>query len=143
MLKLAMAELTVVGVIACLLLLLPLLVCYRMIGGRQNIGRYLEGYKDEWRNYFNFKGRIDRGQIWFSTSLNNIIVFGIAIITIPIDIFVKNPIVSIATTGLIYLFAIATIIPSLSLTIKRLHDLNKSGWWVLGYAVPFLNIPFK
>jgi uncharacterized membrane protein YhaH (DUF805 family) len=41
--------------------------------------------------------------------------------------------------GLYLLFALAMFIPSLAVSIRRLHDTNRSGWWILaplgGYAV--------
>ncbi|MEA3054431.1 MAG: hypothetical protein QOG72_3334 [Sphingomonadales bacterium] len=41
--------------------------------------------------------------------------------------------------GLYFLFALAMLIPSLAVAVRRLHDTNRSGWWILaplaGYAV--------
>jgi uncharacterized membrane protein YhaH (DUF805 family) len=36
------------------------------------------------------------------------------------------------------LLVLATFIPSLAVTIRRLHDLDKSGWWVLICLVPLI-----
>jgi uncharacterized membrane protein YhaH (DUF805 family) len=33
-----------------------------------------------------------------------------------------------------------TLIPSLALMIRRLHDLNRPAWWVIATFVPFLNL---
>ena len=39
---------------------------------------------------------------------------------------------------LYYLFALAVIIPSLSVVIRRLHDIGKSGWWFLIILIPII-----
>lgn len=44
---------------------------------------------------------------------------------------------------LIYgLFGLATAIPILSMTVRRLHDSDKSGWWMLLAAVPVLQFAY-
>ena len=40
--------------------------------------------------------------------------------------------------GLYYLLALANVVVSLPLTIRRLHDTDRSGWWVLIALVPFV-----
>ena len=37
---------------------------------------------------------------------------------------------------------IATWVGSYMISIRRLHDLNKSGWWVLLYLIPYVNLIF-
>ena len=39
------------------------------------------------------------------------------------------------------LFKIATLIPGLALGVRRLHNINKSGWWLLMWLVFWLIIP--
>lgn len=36
------------------------------------------------------------------------------------------------------LFALATLIPSLAVQVRRLHDTNRSGWWILMPLVPYI-----
>jgi uncharacterized membrane protein YhaH (DUF805 family) len=40
--------------------------------------------------------------------------------------------------NLYYLFVLAVIIPTLSVSIRRLHDIGKTGWWYLIVVVPLL-----
>jgi uncharacterized membrane protein YhaH (DUF805 family) len=35
-------------------------------------------------------------------------------------------------------YALAVIVPSLAVTFRRLHDTDKSGWWILIALVPFV-----
>ncbi len=45
----------------------------------------------------------------------------------------------IGTFPLLYvLWAIAILLPSLAVTVRRLHDLDKSGWWILISVIPFI-----
>lgn len=37
--------------------------------------------------------------------------------------------------GIIALFALFSFIPSLAVTVRRLHDRGRSGFWLIGYAV--------
>ncbi|MCB2049461.1 MAG: DUF805 domain-containing protein [Novosphingobium sp.] len=43
--------------------------------------------------------------------------------------------------GLLILFALAVIIPSIAVVVRRLHDRDMSGWWYLGFIVASM-IPF-
>lgn len=36
------------------------------------------------------------------------------------------------------LYAIVVIIPELAISVRRLHDIGKSGWWMLLLLVPFI-----
>ena len=39
-----------------------------------------------------------------------------------------------------YLFFIPSALPLYGVAVRRLHDINKSGWWVLVGVIPFVNI---
>jgi uncharacterized membrane protein YhaH (DUF805 family) len=41
------------------------------------------------------------------------------------------------------LFGLGTLIPALALGARRLHDINKSGWWLLMWLICWLIIPAK
>ncbi|MXP43128.1 DUF805 domain-containing protein [Allopontixanthobacter sediminis] len=43
--------------------------------------------------------------------------------------------------GLVSIFALGIIIPSIALNVRRLHDRDMSGWWYLGFIV-LANVPF-
>jgi uncharacterized membrane protein YhaH (DUF805 family) len=36
-----------------------------------------------------------------------------------------------------FLVVVFTILPSVAIGIRRLHDLNASGWWILTWDIPF------
>ena len=44
---------------------------------------------------------------------------------------------AVAVLSMVYsIYALVTFIPSLALTVRRLHDIGKSGWWILISFVP-------
>ena len=91
------------------------------------------------QNYFSFKGRINRKPFWLRTLvlyvaiivLMGLVYFaagGPSLLTGESDIFGGVAIIG----GIFFLVAIIAFYVSIfSLSVRRLHDRNKSGWWVL------------
>ena len=76
--------------------------------------------------YAVFSGRASRSEFWF------FVLFGFlgGIITIIIDVMILGyPYEENGPINLI--FSVALIIPSIAVAARRLHDINKSGWWQL------------
>ncbi|NJO14080.1 MAG: DUF805 domain-containing protein [Rhizobiales bacterium] len=48
--------------------------------------------------------------------------------------FFESP-VALVLLGLYGIYALAAFIPSIAVTVRRLHDRDMSGWWYLGLAV--------
>ena len=82
------------------------------------------------QKYADFSGRARRSEYWFFY-LFTILVFLVVVVLGAL----------LGTTALVvlYLLAIAgLIVPSLALTVRRLHDTDRSGWWFLIVFVPFV-----
>jgi uncharacterized membrane protein YhaH (DUF805 family) len=43
-----------------------------------------------------------------------------------------------AFVGLAFLYGLAGFLPSLGVMVRRLHDVNRSGWWWLIALIPFV-----
>jgi uncharacterized membrane protein YhaH (DUF805 family) len=100
-------------------------------------------YLDAFRKYATFEGRATRPDYWWFTLVNFIIVLGLealiwTFVPIPSDtgqVAQNSPTASIlAIVTLVYL--LATIIPNLALTVRRLHDTDRSGWWIFVNLIP-------
>ena len=79
-------------------------------------------------NYFKFSGRATRSEYWWC---NLIIALAYIILVI---VMVAMPIVG---NVLYFVMIIAIFIPLLALSVRRLHDTNRSGLWLLLGFVPF------
>lgn len=80
-----------------------------------------EAVKTCFKKYFNFKDRASRSEYWYF-ALFGVIVYGIGIGMI---------FISYKLIWLLVVISIALIIPFIAVTARRLHDINKSGWFQL------------
>lgn len=92
---------------------------------------YLKVVRD---NYANFKGRARRKEYWMFFLVNFIISFIISSIFAVVAITSKLP--TLASVG--YLYSLAILLPSLAVAVRRLHDVGKSGWWILIGIIPII-----
>ncbi|MCJ7997999.1 DUF805 domain-containing protein [Rhizobium cremeum] len=88
----------------------------------------MSAYLTAMRRYFDFAGRSTRSEFWLFTLALMILM----VIAIAVDSAIESPGV---LAGLVY---VAHVIPSLSVTARRLHDIDRSGWWVLIGFVPLV-----
>mgnify|MGYP000396824464 FL=1 len=101
---------------------------------------YLKVMRD---NYANFKGRARRKEYWMYTLIFTVLL--IALMTIMFSVLSFSDETGIETGPGVYLtvilvivFLFAHFIPTIALTVRRLHDTGKSGWWYLIVLVPYL-----
>lgn len=100
------------------------------------------------KKYATFSGRASRSEYWWWTLVSvgvsiivNIIIGAGASATPASSSLGSTPAPgpgAIVGYVLLVIWALATIVPSLALTVRRLHDVNLSGWLVLLGLVPFL-----
>lgn len=91
-------------------------------------------YFDVLKKYAVFKGRARRKEYWFFALFGFIIAFGLGVVDGIFGVFDFKTGLGLMT-GLYYL---AVLIPSIALSVRRLHDTNKSGWWMFIGLVPFV-----
>ena len=88
---------------------------------------------EAFRNMFNYQGRASRSAYWWFALFQVLAWVGVLILAV-IFAAVHVPAISI----LLYVAAIiGSVLVSLSLTVRRLHDSDKSGFWYLIAFVPF------
>ena len=84
------------------------------------------------QNYATFSGRAARPEFWWFVlflllanlvlgTLDSMLFFG--------DMQLLTP-----------LFSLATLLPALAVSVRRLHDLDRTGWWLLLYLIPLIGI---
>ncbi len=89
------------------------------------------------KDYANFNGRARRSEYWYYTLMNFIILIGLQILS-GICAIADLGVVSMIL-GFIYLiYALGTLVPSLAVAVRRLHDTGKSGWFFLIALIPLI-----
>lgn len=101
--------------------------------------RMIEAYKRFFSNYVNFEGRANRAEYWWIVLWNVIItLFCLFLGAMAAS---SGDYTSIGFGGmLIWIYDLATIIPSISLTVRRLHDSDKTGWLCLIALIPYIGV---
>ena len=79
------------------------------------------------KNYVNFEGRATRAEFWWFF-LFNLIVSAILSCLGKAGMWLSS------------IWSLAILLPQLALGARRLHDINKSGWWQLIAFVPVVGI---
>ncbi|WP_310447365.1 DUF805 domain-containing protein [Thiobacillus sp.] len=91
-------------------------------------------YLNVLKQYAVFKGRARRKEYWFFILFNLI-----ASVVLTVIDFMTGSLDSELGIGLLSgLYSLAVLIPSLAVTVRRLHDTDRSGWWLLIGLVPLL-----
>ena len=88
----------------------------------------MEWYKLALSKYAQFTGRSRRSEYWYFVLFNMIFAILAAMVDNALWDF---PI-------LYSLYGLAVLIPGLSVAVRRLHDTNKSGWWLLIAFIPLV-----
>ncbi len=87
-------------------------------------------YFEVLKKYAVFSGRARRKEYWMFLLFNIIIVIALGVIE-----------TIVGTNSVIALFyTLAILLPGLAVTVRRLHDTGKSGWWLLIGIVPLIGI---
>ena len=82
--------------------------------------RLVENYIGGLLNYANFGGRASRSEYWWFAGANLTLA----------TIFWSLGKLGSPLGSLSLLYAIALLLPNLSITVRRLHDVGRSGWWL-------------
>lgn len=85
---------------------------------------FQEAIQSGFRNYVTFSGRAPRSEFWYWV-LFEVLVSIVASI-LDVAIFPLNDISPLNAIASLLLF-----LPSLAVSIRRLHDIDRTGWWVL------------
>ncbi|MDH5361600.1 MAG: DUF805 domain-containing protein [Gammaproteobacteria bacterium] len=86
------------------------------------------------KKYAVFSGRARRAEYWFFTLFYLIFSIVLTLIDSATGLMSMQSGMGVLST----LFGLALIIPSIAVTIRRLHDSGKSGWWLLFMLIPLL-----
>lgn len=86
------------------------------------------------KNYAKFTGRARRREYWMFILFNFVIGFFLGIIDGLLGTFNAEAQVGLLGT----LYSLFVLIPSIALSVRRLHDIGRTGWWLLIAFIPFI-----
>ena len=96
----------------------------------------MDATKSCFQQYVGFSGRASRSEYWFFYLSFVVAAMGMLVLTV-VSAFVLD-----ALAGLMGMLTIVTylgfFLPMLSVTVRRLHDLGKSGWMFLVVFIPIV-----
>ncbi|MEO5807299.1 DUF805 domain-containing protein [Devosia sp.] len=94
----------------------------------------MRSYFDAMLRYFEFSGRTGRAQYWIYQFISLLVIGGTLFIEFKLNHTLPDPENPATLVSVVALFH---AIPGLTVTVRRLHDIGKSGWWYLLNFVPF------
>jgi uncharacterized membrane protein YhaH (DUF805 family) len=88
---------------------------------------FVDAVKSGFSNYVNFQGRARRSEYWFWFLFTFLLTFVASIIDGMMGMYLLG--------GLAFL---ATVLPSIAVAVRRLHDTGRSGFWLFIALVPLV-----
>jgi len=93
----------------------------------------MEWYLLALKRYAEFNGRSRRKEYWIYT-LYNIVIYMVLYLAGFVTLLRSS--IYMVFFGLAFVYALAVLVPSLSVCVRRLHDIDKSGWFILIGLIP-------
>ncbi|HLF98613.1 MAG TPA: DUF805 domain-containing protein [Methylococcaceae bacterium] len=93
-------------------------------------------YIGVWKKYAVFEGRAHRTEYWMFFLFN--ILIGIVLAFVDLATGTLSEETGMGLLGGVY--TLAVLIPSIAVSVRRLHDTGRSGWWVLVGLIPLLGV---
>ncbi len=85
---------------------------------------FADAIRSGFANYVNFSTRAPRSEYWFWTLF--ILIAGLCLSVLDSAVFP-----GFEWSPLYTVFSIAVLLPGLAVAVRRLHDVDRSGWWLL------------
>ncbi|MFF0469908.1 DUF805 domain-containing protein [Micromonospora zamorensis] len=96
---------------------------------------FIAAVKSVFSQYVGFAGRARRSEYWWFALFAVIVSIVAAILDSALGLTFENG----STTGFIGLVVnLALLLPTLAVAVRRLHDTDRTGWWVLIGLVPLV-----
>lgn len=105
---------------------------------------FAQSVKTVLSKYATFMGRAARSEYWWFA----LFIFLVSVPLAAVDQLLVSPALGFESFDenspqiVSGLFSLAMLLPSISVAVRRMHDLNKSGWWVLIILVPLIGFLF-
>lgn len=87
------------------------------------------------KKYADFQGRARRAEYWMFVLFQILVYIAVAILGLILSGGNSD---SATATGLMALVTLGLLLPSIAVTVRRLHDTNRTGWWILISFLPLI-----
>lgn len=97
-----------------------------------------QGFQLFWKRTFDWRGRTSRSEFWWGV-LGNALIMVVLLVLLTVSLTCFHPPVngvSIWMIALFALFCLVELLPSVTLIIRRMHDIGKSGTYILVLLIP-------
>jgi len=81
------------------------------------------------KNYVNFDGRALRSEYWF---------WFLFVVLAQVVLAIVDAVMGMGLNVLTIVFGLASLLPGIAVSIRRLHDIDKSGWFLLLSFIPIV-----
>ena len=96
----------------------------------------IENFKDVITNkYAQFQGRADRAEFWYYALVY--IVIGVVFSAL-ISLFANVSMLRMIFMILYVIIMLALLVPTLAVSVRRMHDIGKGGGWIFINLIPFI-----
>jgi uncharacterized membrane protein YhaH (DUF805 family) len=95
---------------------------------------FQQAIQSSFSNYANFRGRAARSEFWYW----QLFVLAGGIAAEFSDFVFSYNVFGVGGSPLSTLFWLGTLIPNLAVMVRRLHDTDRSGWWLLLFLIPLI-----
>lgn len=93
-------------------------------------------YLEVLKKYAVFGGRARRKEYWYFTLFTVIV----SILFSVIDAVIGTSNIYLGLGLLSGIYTLAVLIPSIAVSFRRLHDIGRSGWWILIALIPLIGV---
>ena len=111
----------------------------------------IRAYKNYWKNYFNFKERTSRKDFWLTILATFLVTFVVAFVIGLIMGGAGKEVVTLNPDGsniaeyfkspagmFSIIWTLINFIPGIAIDVRRMHDINFTGWIVLLALIPYV-----
>jgi uncharacterized membrane protein YhaH (DUF805 family) len=92
---------------------------------------------EAYKRYADFTGRASRSEYWLFALFILLAALGLAAID-QVLVLIGARAVALLPAALYVILLLGSLVPSVAVTFRRLHDIDRSAWWLLISFVPFI-----
>lgn len=97
------------------------------------MNKIIDNYVSVLKKYAQFSGRASRAEYWYFFLANIIVSILLGIVGRMLGLKPGDGLESLSS-----LYSLVVLVPSLAVSVRRLHDTNRSGWWLFINIIPLI-----